>query len=48
MKKLLSLICLVLFVASCNSVKLTHKCNGDKICRCDATCNKSCTDCKCK
>lgn len=45
MKKLI--ILLSLFAVGCSHVKLTHKCNGDKICRCES-CDKGCKDCKCK
>jgi len=50
MKRLIMIALTTLFLAGCHglsSVKLTHKCNGDKICRCDASCEKSCKDCKC-
>jgi hypothetical protein len=34
--------------SSCSHAKLTHKCNGDKICRC-VICDKApCADCICK
>ena len=36
-----------LLLCSCEHIAITHKCNGDKICRCKDCENTTCKDCLC-